>query len=185
MILKELKPFDVEKAKNGATIVDGCYHPVKILKYDLKSVYPILTIVTKGEQEYAQIYTMNGRLSHTYRFPDDDLYILEEYIDFETINEEYKKVVPLEKNAKLSYKLIALNKLFLIADYYNTQQVDWNNKDQPKYMIYYNNDHKTYGITSWYISSIGFPYFLNKVHAQSVIDNPNFKEILDVIFIDV
>ena len=185
MILKELKPFDVEKAKNGATIVDGCHHPVKILKYDLKSVYPILTIVTKGEQEYAKKYNINGRISHKYRFHDDDLYILEEYIDFETINEEHKKVVPLEKDIKLCHKLIALGKLFKIAEYYNAQRVDWTNVNQCKYNIYYNNDTKTYGVTSCYLIDDGCPCFLNEDHAWLVVNNPNFKEILDTTFIDV
>lgn len=77
-------------------------------------------------------------------------------------------------------KVLAINQLFNIAKYYNG---DWEpnmNKSTPKYSIahYY----EKYIIDTCNFNNAGVPLFKNKEDAQSVIDNPNFREILDTIF---
>lgn len=173
-------PFDIEKAKNGATIVDGNNNPITILKYDLRNkIYPIVGLVSYSDgTEDMDLYTIDGQLSYVSKSEDEDLYILEEteeFVDFETITHETIATF-LDSD-----KVRAVGRLFMIADYYNKQDINWNNQNT-KYHIFYNNDYKGYCITGWSGSNYGTPYFINQEDAQSVIDNPNFKPILDTIF---
>lgn len=96
---------------------------------------------------------------------------------------EYKKN---EKNNATSKKqlerLFALNQLLNIAEYYNKKSPKKENK------IYYINFDKRnleYFIQG-YISSIVvrglIPIFNNKEDAKAVINNPNFKDILDLVY---
>ena len=87
-------------------------------------------------------------------------------------------------------KILAISKLMNIAKYYNS---NWNykvNDSERGYMIAYD---KTRTIDDGYqvvhINSdtdmyFGNIMFKNKADAQYVIDNPNFKDILDKIFKD-
>ena len=68
-----------------------------------------------------------------------------------------------------------------IAKYYNgDQKPDWNNQDEYKYYIIYNRD--TYKVDHGWTSICSNIYFKNKKDAQAVIDNPNFRSILDAIY---
>lgn len=78
-------------------------------------------------------------------------------------------------------KLIALSRLMIIAKYYNGDwKPDWNSQE------YKHNIMRTseYGITSCGNYNEGAIYFKNKEDAQAVIDNPNFRSILDAIYKD-
>lgn len=78
-------------------------------------------------------------------------------------------------------KIIALARLMTIAKYYNGDwKPDWKSKE------YKHNIMRTseYGITSSGIYNEGAIYFKNKEDAQAVIDNPNFRSILDAIYKD-
>ena len=89
-----------------------------------------------------------------------------------------KSIIINESNAS---KLIALSKLMNIAKYYNVDwKPDWNNQDEYKYFIIYNMD--TYKVDHGWTSICSNIYFKNKKDAQAVIDNPNFRDILDVIY---
>lgn len=78
-------------------------------------------------------------------------------------------------------KIRAINKLVNIARYYNGDwKPDWNNPNEYKYFIVYNCN--TYKVDYNWASIYNKIYFKNKKDAQSVIDNPNFKTILDVAF---
>ena len=80
-------------------------------------------------------------------------------------------------------KLIALDKLMNIAKYYNEDwKPEWNNRDEDKNYIYYRYIEDKYYVdsTKTYISNI--VYFKNQADAQAVIDNPNFRPILDAIY---
>ena len=78
-------------------------------------------------------------------------------------------------------KLIALSRLMIIAKYYNRDwKPDWNSNEY-KYNIMRTNE---YGITSSSNYNEGAIYFKNKEDAQAVIDNPNFRSILDAIYKD-
>lgn len=78
-------------------------------------------------------------------------------------------------------KIIALARLMTIAKYYNGDwKPDWNSQE------YKHNIMRTseYGITSCGNYNEGAIYFKNKEDAQAVIDNPNFRSILDAIYKD-
>lgn len=80
------------------------------------------------------------------------------------------------------HKMIAINQLFNIAKYYNG---NWNGSvGEKSWYIYYNKKEKRYIVSYFFISSLGIPLFKNYEDACAVADNPNFKEILDAIFID-
>lgn len=78
-------------------------------------------------------------------------------------------------------KIIALARLMTIAKYYNGDwKPDWNSKEC-KHNIMRTSE---YGITSSSDYNEGAIYFKNKEDAQAVIDNPNFRSILDAIYKD-
>lgn len=77
--------------------------------------------------------------------------------------------------------LKAIAQLMNIAKYYNGDwKPDWSNPSEYKYFIVYNNN--TYIVDYNWTSIYNRIYFKNKKDAQSVIDNPNFKAILNVIY---
>ena len=84
-------------------------------------------------------------------------------------------------NTSNGIKLEALNKLMNIAKYYNGDwKPDWSDSNEYKYSIIYNRN--TYKVDhNWTFISSNI-YFKNKDDAQAVIDNPNFKDILDAIY---
>lgn len=86
----------------------------------------------------------------------------------------------VELFVKNQNKLAAINKLMNIASYYNGDwKPDWKNSGEYKYNIMRTG---AYGITTSGIYNEGAVYFKNKEDAQAVIDNPNFKNILDEIY---
>lgn len=77
--------------------------------------------------------------------------------------------------------LKAIAQLMNIAKYYNGDwKPDWSNPNEYKYFIVYNNS--TYVVDYNWTSIYNKIYFKNKKDAQSVIDNPNFRAILNVIY---
>jgi hypothetical protein len=79
-------------------------------------------------------------------------------------------------------KLSAINELMNIAKYYNKDwKPDWD-AEEFKYFIVLNHCSNTYKIDYSQSYSGDTIYFKNREDAQSVIDNPNFREILDTIF---
>lgn len=83
---------------------------------------------------------------------------------------------------KQLYRLMALNQLLNIAEYYNKKNPK---KEKKIYCINFDKRNLEYFIQD-YTSSIVvrglIPIFNNKEDAKAVIDNPNFKEILDLIY---
>ena len=78
-------------------------------------------------------------------------------------------------------KILAISQLMNIAKYYNEDwEPDWNNQDKYKYFIICNRD--TYKVDHGWTSICSNIYFKNKKDAQAVIDNPNFRSILDAIY---
>ena len=79
-------------------------------------------------------------------------------------------------------RLLALNQLFNIAEYYNRKNPK---KENRVYCINLDERSNEYYFQD-YISPIIIrgliPAFKNKKDAKAVIDNPNFKEILDLIY---
>ena len=78
-------------------------------------------------------------------------------------------------------KILAISKLMNIAKYYNGDwEPDWNNQDEYKYFIICNRD--TYKVDHGWTSICSNIYFKNKKDAQAVINNPNFRNILNAIY---
>ena len=76
-------------------------------------------------------------------------------------------------------RLLALNQLLNIATYYNSRVKE----PDDLYTISYNNFNDSYCVSTRisYVTGIT-ALFTRKEDAQEVIDNPNFREILDTIY---
>lgn len=80
-------------------------------------------------------------------------------------------------------KIKAISQLMDIADYYNKGwKPDWNNKNKLKFYIAFDTESSFYEVRCGYVMSCHIVYFKNKEDAQAVIDNHNFREILDKIY---
>ena len=86
-------------------------------------------------------------------------------------------------NKKQLEKLLALNQLLNIAEYYNKQHSRQNNT---QYYIIKNNkngyDIVEYKWLQYILGAVAL--FTREEDAQAVIDNPNFREILDAVYKD-
>ena len=81
-----------------------------------------------------------------------------------------------------SLKLNAIDMLMNIARYYNGDwKPEWKSNTL-KYFITFSFVSNSYSIIDRCHVSISTVFFKNKEDAQAVIDNPNFREILDAIF---
>ena len=80
-------------------------------------------------------------------------------------------------------KLEAIYKLMNIASFYNGDwKPDWNNVGEKKYFIVKTYRPERLLVDSRLETDYGCVYFRNEEDAQAVIDNPNFRSILDEIF---
>lgn len=92
----------------------------------------------------------------------------------------YSKFEFFKKNQK---KLDATNQLINIASYYNGDwKPDWGNVREKKYFIVKPYRPGRLLVDSRLEADYGCVYFRNEEDAQAVIDNPNFRSILDEIF---
>lgn len=88
--------------------------------------------------------------------------------------------ITVSKNNK--HKLLAINKLMNIARYYNKDwKPNWNNRE-PKYYIKLRSSDDTFFVDYDFIINLGGIYFKNLEDARAVVNNPNFREILDTIY---
>lgn len=77
--------------------------------------------------------------------------------------------------------LKAIAHLMNIAKYYNEDwRPNWSDQNEYKYFIIYNGN--IYKVDHNWTSIYDRIYFKNKKDAQAVIDNPNFRNILDAIY---
>lgn len=108
-------------------------------------------------------------------------------ITFEDIykddNVDYATNLVILSENKLFNKLLCIAKLIDIANYYNKSwKPDWNNGIEFKYHIvfdYFDDMYKTRSKSQTCNNAI---YFAHREDAQAVIDNPNFRDILDTIY---
>lgn len=84
----------------------------------------------------------------------------------------------LSTSAKSLKRLIAINHLSNIAEYYNNVS----KFDHVYYYIEYDKIHDDYYIQEKHDSVTGMPFFYRKIDAEHVKNNPNFKPILKRIF---
>ena len=91
-----------------------------------------------------------------------------------------KSIIINESNAS---KLVALSKLMNIAKYYNGDwNPNWRSLTESKYYIYYCTRSNIYGVSNTSSTKYINIYFRLYKDAKAVIDNPNFRDILDVIY---
>lgn len=89
-----------------------------------------------------------------------------------------KSIIINESNAS---KLVALSRLMNIAKYYNGDwKPNWSDQNEYKYFIIYKGD--IYKVDYNWTSISNNIYFKNEKDAQAVIDNPNFRDILDALY---
>lgn len=82
-------------------------------------------------------------------------------------------------------KLKSIATLIDIANYYNKDwKPNWNNNVENKYFIVFDCNKNCYSIGYKYETNSGNIFFKNEEDAQAIIDNPNFKYILDAIYKD-
>ena len=97
---------------------------------------------------------------------------------------DYKYYVDLSVPKANRDKLTAISELMSIADYFNGDwKPDWSNHNEAKYSIKYHHylDKFFVDLTS-YFTSDGCVYFKNRDSVESIINNPNFKWILNTIY---
>lgn len=100
---------------------------------------------------------------------------IEDSLDIKTF------LIPISVNN--SSKIKAIDKLIDIAEFYNGNwKPDWSNNKEGKFYISYNFIHIGYFVIEDNSNNVGTIVFKHKEDAQVVIDNPNFREILDVIY---
>lgn len=79
-------------------------------------------------------------------------------------------------------KLLAISKLMDIAKYYNKDwEPNWDSYAS-KFSISFNHTSRKYIVDSSDCRTSGNALFKRPEDAQAVIDNPNFREILDTIY---
>ena len=83
-------------------------------------------------------------------------------------------------NSRQLKKLLALNQLLNIAEYYNTLHTI-NISNNTILYDYVNQIYVTSSVSMMYSRGIKV-IFNRKEDAQAVIDNPNFREILDMVY---
>ena len=81
-------------------------------------------------------------------------------------------------------KIIAISQLMSIADYFNGDwKPDWSNHNEAKYSIEYDHHRDKFLVDQTsYFTSDGCVYFKNRDSVESIINNPNFKWILNTIY---
>ena len=80
-------------------------------------------------------------------------------------------------------KVLAISQLMNIAKYYNRDwKPNWRSLTESKYYIYYTTRSNTYGVSNTSSTKYINIYFRLYKDAKAVIDNPNFKSILDAIY---
>ena len=119
------------------------------------------------------------------KFKNDNITLEDIYKDDNT---DYAANLVILSENKLFNKLLCIARLIDIANYYNKGwKPDFNNKTTYKYVIQYNgieNKHTHYSVDYDVCLNRCCVYFKNQEDAQAVIDNPNFRDILDTIYKD-
>ena len=98
---------------------------------------------------------------------------------FQAYITEYGDIVVPKRNIS---KLLAISKLMNIAKYYNKDwKPDWEHRET-KYYIYFDNNNNKYDVNYNDAFCRNIIYFKNSKDAKAVINNPNFRDILDAIY---
>lgn len=114
----------------------------------------------------------------------EDTYYINSCGEIQSVVSAGSEDVNNASNAKQLRKILALNQLINIAEYYNRLHTIIDNKQYS--ILYYKRTEPRYivkTISSCYNFSVR-AVFNREEDAQSVISNPNFREILNTIYKD-
>lgn len=137
--------------------------------------------IDEGEPCNVQVVAPGGYLIDT-----ENSDIAQGIIKFKSIYPTYANIIN-QLNVNTSPESIdnrtkSIIALFNIAKYYNGDwKPKWGNEEY-KHFIVYNYAKDKFEVHQFLDLNYGMPVFKNKDDAQSVIDNPNFRNILDNIF---
>ena len=140
--MKKIIPFDIEKAKNGAEVINMLGEKIKIIYYDVKSCYPIVGLrfdKTTGT-EILNTYTKEGKYIELCYSSDQDLQIVEEVSTYnEIIDEMFERRYKLlcyfaDKNLQPVEEVITYDEIFEIIDEI-TRAVDKNIYDYTEKLL--------------------------------------------------
>src|SRR5574344_1819736 len=101
--MKKIIPFDIEKAKNGAEVINTLGEKIKIIYYDVKHCYSIvgLKFDKKTGTEIVNTYTKEGKFVQSCYSSDQDLQLIEEVITYDEIFERRYKLLCYFANKNL------------------------------------------------------------------------------------
>lgn len=118
------------------------------------------------------------------KFKNDTITFKDIYKDIDiNIDKFANSIVVVNNNNPYYNKLEAISQLIDIANYYNKGwKPDWNNEEENKYHIVFDFYYNIYRVKVCAKTSVNVTYFAHEEDAKSVIDNPNFKDILDDIY---
>lgn len=118
------------------------------------------------------------------KFKKDDITLEDIYKDKTSIQFASNNIYADSTNPYCN-KLSAIAALMDIANYYNKGwKPNWNNSEELKYHIVFDFYYNIYRVKDWTKMSNNIIYFAHEGDAKSVIDNPNFRDILDTIYKD-
>ena len=194
-IYKVIKTTDSDYSCNGCAFKDKfCYH--KIINTILGECCNLKRRDKNNVifEEFKDMETKNNQLTinipegmeidlQNSNFGTGVIKFKKKEITYKDIEASLKLSGCKEFNINNAPKLYAINQLMNIANYYNKGwKPDWSNIDEPKFLILYSNRNERYTVDYNTTFSINAVHFKHKEDALSVIDNPNFREILDAIF---
>lgn len=104
-------------------------------------------------------------------------------LSYKTVYSEIcNKSLVIDIHKEDEHKLRAISRLMNIARYYNKDwKPDWKHREI-KYYIYFDNNNNEYDINYNDAFCRNTIYFKDSKDAKAVIDNPNFRTILDSIY---
>lgn len=104
-------------------------------------------------------------------------------LSYKTIYSEIcNKSLVIDIHKEDEHKLRAISRLMNIARYYNKDwKPDWKHREI-KYYIYFDNNNNEYDINYNDAFCRNIIYFKDSKDAKAVIDNPNFRDILNAIY---
>lgn len=193
-IYKVIKTLDSDYSCNGCAFKDKfCYH--KIINTILGECCNLKRMDRKNVifEEFKDMETKDNKL--TINIPEG--------MEIDLQNSNFDTGVIKFKKKELTYKdiqdqvgkyptftfvtprnrlkLNAINILMDVARYYNGDwKPDWDDPEESKYYIY--RVRGSYDISISAVRRFSVVIFKKKEDAQAVINNPNFREILDAIF---
>ena len=114
------------------------------------------------------------------KFKNDNITLEDIYKDDNT---DYAANLIILSENKFFNKLLCIARLIDIANYYNKGwKPDWNNNEELKYYIAFDYYYNIYRVLNLASIDGNIIYFAHEEDAQSVIDNPHFRNILDTIY---